>query len=74
MMPNDFDPYDVIMQMTDRILRLEIAHNKLVEGLHKTDKELNIALHALRHLQQEHINLSSTFSRYVIDQEEAAKN
>ena len=67
MMNRGFDPYDILIEVTERLQVLEIAHNKMADALHKTDQELQIALHSLRHLQQKHISLSSTVGRMQLD-------
>lgn len=58
MMNNNFDPYDILMQVTDRLHRLEIAHNKNADTFRKTEVDLQVALHSLRNLQQKHIQLT----------------
>lgn len=58
MMGNDFDPYDMLIQLSERLHRLEQAHNRMADAFHKTEVELNIALHSLRNLQQRHLQLT----------------
>lgn len=52
---NNFDPYDLLMECLERIDRLEKTHNNLANAYNKSEQELNIALHSLRHLQQTHM-------------------
>ena len=73
MMNRGFDPYDILIEVTERLQVLEIAHNKMADALHKTDQELQVALHSLRFLQQKHISLSSTVGRHISDHEQKTK-
>lgn len=57
MMPNDFDPYDALISMNERLHRLEQAHNKMAHAYQQSENELTVALHSLKNLQQKHINL-----------------
>jgi hypothetical protein len=43
------------MEVMERMSHLEQAHNKLATAFQKTERELNIALHSIRHLQQTHM-------------------
>jgi hypothetical protein len=55
---NDFDPYDLLMQMNERMLTMERAHNKLAAAFSKSEHELTMALQSLCNLQQAHLKLS----------------
>lgn len=68
MMNNDFDPYDALISMNERLHKLERAHNKAVDALRKTDVDLQVALHSLRNLQQQHLKLSQHVHNVNIDQ------
>jgi len=59
MMNRDFDPYDILMEVMERLNRLEHAHNKLANAFQKTERELNIALQSIKHLQQSHMVILS---------------
>lgn len=50
MMPQ-FDPYDALIQLDLRLTQLEIAHNRMADAFHKSEQELNIALHSVQNLQ-----------------------
>ena len=67
MMDNDFDPYDILMMLNDRLNRLERAHNGLCDAVKKTDIDLSVALHSIRHLQQNHVKLSSEIHQYILN-------
>ena len=58
MMGNNFDPYDMLIQLSERLHRLEVAHNNIADAFHKTEVELNIALHSLRNIQQRHLHIT----------------
>lgn len=58
MMNGRFDPYDMLIELNNRLQRLEIAHNKMANAFQKTEVDLNVTLHSLRTLQQKHIQLS----------------
>lgn len=58
MMQNNFDPYDILIQVSDRLARLEQAHNKMADAFHKTEVDLQVTLHSLRNLQQRHLQLT----------------
>lgn len=57
MMNNDFDPYDALISMNERLHILEKAHNKMANAFHTSEKELTLALHSLRSLQQRYLLL-----------------
>jgi hypothetical protein len=57
MMNNDFDPYDALIQMNERLHTLEKAHNKMAHAFQASERELNVALHSLRSLQQRYLLL-----------------
>jgi len=57
MMDNGFDPYDLLINLSERLNRLEHAHNKMAHAFQRTERDLNIALQSLRHLQQKHLEL-----------------
>ena len=59
MMNRDFDPYDLLMEVMERMNRMEQAHNNLAKAFEKTERELNITLHSVRHLQQQYMLLLS---------------
>jgi hypothetical protein len=58
MMDNGFDPYDMLINLQDRLNRLEHAHNTMAHAYRKSEVDLNVALHSLRNLQQKHLELS----------------
>lgn len=51
MMPNNWDPFDLLVELKLRLDRLEQAHNKMAEAYYKTDQNLEQALEALQQLQ-----------------------
>lgn len=65
---HNFDPYDMLMQMQERMLVIERAHNKLADAYTKTEHDLNVTLHSLRNLQQAHLKLSQYVHNVEINQ------
>ena len=51
MFRTDWDPYDVIVELASRLDRLESAHNRLSEDYIRTQRDLTMALEAIRNLQ-----------------------
>lgn len=59
---SDFDPYDALIQLNDRLGRLEQVHNQLASDYLKSQSELTSALVSLNHLQKSHLKLSELVS------------
>ena len=60
MMKPDFDPYDLLIECLERLQMLEQKHANLATAFRQTDREFNLALKSLQHLQQTHlVNLSN---------------
>ena len=66
MMNNNFDPYDALISLQDRLNHLEHAHNKMAHAFRKTEVDLNIALHNLQNLQKSHLALSELVAAQVL--------
>lgn len=58
MFDKNFDPYDILVKLNERLHQLEIAHNTMAVDYQKTQHELNIALQSLNSLQRGHLALS----------------
>jgi len=56
------DPYDLIIQMNDRLNQLELAHNQLARDYMKTQQEFGALLTSHQHLQKSHLALSQLVS------------
>jgi len=54
MFDSHFDPYDLLMELIERMQRLEQAHNSLAEY---TQRDLSTALYTLQDLQRRHVAL-----------------
>lgn len=67
MFDKGFDPYDALIEMNERLHRLEQAHNTMAHAYAKSEKELTVALHSLRNLQQHHLKLSQKFTKFEVD-------
>lgn len=51
-MNHDFDPYDMLLQITERINLIERQHNKLAKAYQLSQRDLDTALKSIQHLQQ----------------------
>lgn len=60
MYENGWDPYDLLIEAVERIQALEKAHNNLADAFQKSERELNIALKSLNHLQKSHLSAIKT--------------
>lgn len=58
MFEGDWNPYDVLIQLSERLNRLEHAHNILAREYTKSQHDLDIALQSLNSLQRGHLALS----------------
>lgn len=52
------DPYDMIIQIQNRLLTLENAHNALAHRFQKTESEFNVLLVSHQALQTSMLNLT----------------
>lgn len=52
MMPSDFDPYDALIDLNERMLRMEKTHNALARAFQKSEQELSMALESIVGLQK----------------------
>lgn len=57
MFTDDYTPYDLMLEMQQRIIQLETQHNKMAVAFHKSEQELTQCLLMLRDLQKRHVNL-----------------
>lgn len=55
---NGFDPYDALIELNERMTRLEKAHNVLAHAYQKTEEEFSILLRSFQNLQKAHLSLS----------------
>ena len=58
MMDSGFDPYNALVELNERLLRLEQAHNSLAKDYIKSQKDLDFTMNSLNSLQKSHLNLS----------------
>lgn len=56
MFNRSFDPYDKIIELNQRIIQLESAHNNLAMAFHQSEKDLNQALKLITDLQRRHVH------------------
>lgn len=59
--PN-FSPYDALMELNQRMLMLESAHNRLVGEHRQLQKDMDIALSSIQSLQKGHLAMSNLVS------------
>jgi len=57
-----FDPYDALIELNDRINRMEIAHNNLAKAFQKTEQEFTMLSKSFNNLQKSHLKLSELVS------------
>jgi hypothetical protein len=58
MMDSGFDPYNALVELNERLLRLEQAHNMLANDYMKSQRDLDITMNSLNSLQKGHLHLS----------------
>lgn len=54
----DFDPYDMLIVLQDRLNVMEGAHNNLANAYRQQHADLQMSLEAIQTLQKAYINLS----------------
>lgn len=64
-MMNNIDPYDMLIELNERLLRLERAHNGLVRQNERLERELTIALDAVKTNQQHLLKLHQIIKGFV---------
>lgn len=55
---NGFSPYDALIELNERLTRLEKAHNQLAHAFQRTETEFNQLLKSHQNLQKAHLSLS----------------
>lgn len=66
MFEGDWNPYDVLIELSEKQRILEQAHNNLAHEFVKTQKDLDIALHSLQSLQKGHLALSEYVTSTIL--------
>ena len=59
---NQFDPYDALVELNERMNRMEIAHNNLAKAFQQTEQEFTMLSKAFNNLQKSHLKLSELVS------------
>ena len=54
----DFDPYDMLIVLQDRLNVMEGAHNNLANAYRQQHADLQMSLDAIQTLQKAYLNLS----------------
>lgn len=65
---SNFDPYNALIELDERINRMELVHNNLAAAFQRTEQELNLALSSLNHLQKGHLTLSRLINAMAVQQ------
>jgi hypothetical protein len=66
-MKHQFDPYDLLIELNERLSRLEVAHNKLARAYEQTEKDFSVLLTSHQHLQKAHLTLSELWAHQTLD-------
>ena len=72
-MNNDFDPYDALIELNERMLRVERAHNRLAKDYERTQKDLTETLKALQTTQQHVLKLHQIIHSYTANRPDTNK-
>lgn len=67
MFERNFDPYDLLIQVNDRLQRLEQAHNAMARDYSKTQTDLAVTLNNYRNLQRSHLALADVVMKAELD-------
>ena len=62
----DFDPYDMLIVLQDRINVIENAHNNLAMAYNQQRKDMDLVLESIQTLQRAHLNLSQQVSSLTV--------
>lgn len=64
---HNFDPYDALMTMNERLCELEKAHNNLAHAFDAAQKEQKVLLHKYHQLEKSHLALADHYFKGEID-------
>jgi len=70
MFDNNFDPYEILINLQERLNRLEKAHNQMAHAYQKSEIDLSVTLHSLRSLQQSFLTQSQIVQDLINSQHE----
>lgn len=62
----DFDPYDMLIVLQDRINVIESAHNNLAMAYNQQRKDMDLLLESVQTLQRAYLNLSQQVSSMTV--------
>lgn len=54
---NKFDPFDALIELNERLSRLERTHNKLARAYEESEKAFDVLLHSHQALQRAHLSV-----------------
>jgi isoprenylcysteine carboxyl methyltransferase (ICMT) family protein YpbQ len=64
----DFNPYDLLVTLTQRITELEQAHNNLAHAYNQTAKDYGILKAKFKNLEQSHLALANHVFKAELEQ------
>lgn len=73
MFSRDFNPYDALVELNERLMRVEQAHNALARAFEQTEREVNVILQSVQALQKAQLSLGELWAKktlYELQQEE----
>ena len=63
---NNFDPYDALVELNERMNRMEHAHNALAHAFHQTEQEVSVLLKTIQSQQQTIISMGELFANKTL--------
>jgi hypothetical protein len=65
MLKPNFDPYNALIELNERMTRLEVTHNRLADAYMTSEQELNEVAECLLSLQKSHLEMYAILSKRV---------
>lgn len=66
MFHHNFDPYDALIELNERLTALETVHNRLADAYRQTQHDLNVTMESLVGLQKAHLQATATLRAHGI--------
>jgi hypothetical protein len=63
---NNFDPYDALVELNERMNRMEHAHNLLAHAFQQTEQEVSVLLKTIQAQQQTIISMGELFANKTL--------
>jgi hypothetical protein len=64
----DFNPYDMLVTLTQRMTELEKAHNNMAHAYNATVKDHELLKHKFKNLEQSHLALANHVFKAELEQ------